>query len=334
MHWAWALIRALDIPSSYIIGSGSGWNFDVFSDIFISVYTNANTLAMTGDAKTAQGKEDEYVHKVYNEIAEHFSETRYKPWPIVTKFLESRALGSVGIDVGCGNGKYLGINKDIFLIGSDRSDGLIKCAHEINGQYNVLVADGMNLPHRDETFDFAISIAVVHHWTTRERRVQAIRHILSKVRTGGQVLIYCWALEQGNSRRGYHEGMEQDVMVPWVLHKTKVETQDKSKNTALKNASNREKPDLSGVEPKDRAAFVAQWKKERQEARSIQQQQQQKEQEKANAEKENDASDATKYRFYHLYKEGELEEDCVSAGGSIVDHGYEKDNWYVITEKI
>lgn len=311
---SWLVRFGLCIPSQ-------GWTYGDERELPDNLMTDSKNLA--------QEKEDEYVHKVYNEIAEHFSETRYKPWPIVTEFLESRSIGSVGIDVGCGNGKYLGINKDIFIIGSDRSDGLIKCAHEINGEYNVLVADGMNLPHRDETFDFAISIAVVHHWTTRERRVQAIRHILSKVKTGGKALIYCWALEQGDSKRGYHEGMEQDVMVPWVLHKTKADPQGKKAVTSKKTQT-RDKPDLTGIEPKDRAAYVAKWKKEREEARDLLQK---KEQENIAENKEKETAEATKYRFYHLYREGELEEDCVAAGGTIANHGYEKDNWYVITEK-
>lgn len=235
-------------------------------------------------SRDAQAKEQEYVHDVYNEIAAHFSETRYKPWPIVTTFLQGRTAGSIGIDVGCGNGKYLGINKDIYILGSDRSDGLIGCAHEIDSGYNVLVADGMNLPHRDNTFDFAISIAVVHHWTTRERRVQAIRHILSKVKSGGQVLIYCWALEQGESRRGYHEGMKQDVMVPWVLHDTKTQTEQKKKNK--KSGGDHEKPDLTGVEPKDRAAFVAKWRKERADQRAAEAAQALVEQQKQQQEKD------------------------------------------------
>lgn len=32
--------------------------------------------------------ENENVHKVYNEIAQHFSNTRYKPWPIVDEYLK------------------------------------------------------------------------------------------------------------------------------------------------------------------------------------------------------------------------------------------------------
>lgn len=34
---------------------------------------------------------------------------------------------------------------------------------------------------------------------------------------GGRALIYVWALEQKDSRRGWDEGHEQDVMVPWVM---------------------------------------------------------------------------------------------------------------------
>jgi tRNA (uracil-5-)-methyltransferase TRM9 len=85
------------------------------------------------------------------------------------------------------------------------------------------VADILNLPHPDSQFDFAISIAVVHHLSTPARRIEAISAILrtlkssSETRPGGQALIYVWALEQKSSRRGWGKGDQQDVMVPWVM---------------------------------------------------------------------------------------------------------------------
>ena len=95
---------------------------------------------------------------------------------------------------------------------------MIKCAQQISeNKYNLGVADGLALPHPDGTFDFAISIAVIHHFATEERRIEAVQHILSKLREGGEALIYCWALEQETSRRGYKEGDDQDVLIPWVL---------------------------------------------------------------------------------------------------------------------
>ena len=34
---------------------------------------------------------------------------------------------------------------------------------------------------------------------------------------GGKALLYVWALEQKDSRRGWDKGHAQDVMVPWIL---------------------------------------------------------------------------------------------------------------------
>ena len=65
--------------------------------------------------------EEQHVHQVYEQIASHFSETRYKPWPIVERFLKALPQGSIGLDVGCGNGKYLTVNPNIFIVASDRS---------------------------------------------------------------------------------------------------------------------------------------------------------------------------------------------------------------------
>ena len=45
---------------------------------------------------------------MYDNISDHFSDTRHKRWPNVDKFVKEFTIGSVLIDVGCGNGKYLG----------------------------------------------------------------------------------------------------------------------------------------------------------------------------------------------------------------------------------
>lgn len=224
--------------------------------------------------------EQQFVHEVYNDIAPHFSLTRYKPWPIVEKFLSGQPNFSVGLDIGCGNGKYLGVNKSLYMIGSDRSLGLIECAHTNGGgKYALCIADGLHLPHEDDRFDFAISIAVIHHFSTEARRIGAIRHILAKLRAGGQFLVYCWALEQEKSRRGYTKGDDQDVLVPWVLQKRVLSQKEDGSH-------------------------------------------------KPKVEQE------TKYRYYHLYKEGELVANAEVAGGRVIDHGYESDNWWAIVQKI
>jgi tRNA (uracil-5-)-methyltransferase TRM9 len=151
-----------------------------------------------------------------------------------------------------------------------RSPALIEISKR-HQPHASIVADILDLPHPDSSFDFAISIAVIHHLSTTERRVQAIEALLRAMKpsmngvTGGKVLIFVWALEQRTSRRGWDKGHEQDVMVPWVM---------KGKSS--------------------------------------------------------DEEDRTYNRYYHLYQAGELEKDVAAAGGSVIESGYEKDNWWAI----
>ncbi|KAJ2558107.1 tRNA methyltransferase, has a role in tRNA modification, partial [Coemansia sp. RSA 1933] len=72
-------------------------------------------------------KEDQYVYQVYNETAAHFSDTRFKPWPVIKRYLCDLPVGNIGADIGCGNGKYLGVRTtgDIFIMGTDRSESLV-----------------------------------------------------------------------------------------------------------------------------------------------------------------------------------------------------------------
>lgn len=41
-----------------------------------------------------------YVHDVYDRIAHHFADTRYRPWPRVRQFLEELEPGSIVADIG------------------------------------------------------------------------------------------------------------------------------------------------------------------------------------------------------------------------------------------
>lgn len=52
------------------------------------------------------------ICKVYEEISDHFSETRHTPWPNIVEFCKSFRTGQILIDVGCGNGKYFGQQAD------------------------------------------------------------------------------------------------------------------------------------------------------------------------------------------------------------------------------
>ena len=44
--------------------------------------------------------EKDHVHAVYSQIAQHFSDTRFKPWPKIAEFLCSLPKGSLVADIG------------------------------------------------------------------------------------------------------------------------------------------------------------------------------------------------------------------------------------------
>ncbi|KAL1472946.1 hypothetical protein MTO96_022716 [Rhipicephalus appendiculatus] len=179
------------------------------------------------DNATALRLETEHVYKVYENIAEQFSDTRYKQWPKVADFLDSLEQGSLLLDAGCGNGKYLTHHGKLIKLGFDRSQRLCDiCRHR---GLEVLQADTLQMPFREGVFDACISIAVLHHLSTVERRQAAVHEILRVLRHGGRALVYVWALEQNNSsgdektrRRNTSTPTKQlrwtaarDMLVPW-----------------------------------------------------------------------------------------------------------------------
>ncbi len=155
--------------------------------------------------------EKQFVYDVYNKIAPHFSETRYKPWPQVVKFLDSLEDASLVADVGCGNGKYLrcGSEERLIMIGTDIAENLLKICKSKNGE--VFTADSLKLPVKENSVDHAISIAVLHHFSNDLQRKRAIKELLRIVRPGGKVLVTVWAYEQDK------KFPKQDLFVPWNL---------------------------------------------------------------------------------------------------------------------
>ena len=174
--------------------------------------------------------EKKHVYEVYDKISAHFSQTRYKPWPQVSEFLNSLEKDSYVLDIGCGNGKYLSVNENLKTFGTDRSGNLLSIAKEKNENSQFFIADSLKLPIRTESFDAAISIAVIHHFSNELLRIQALREIFRIVKKGGLILVYVWAMEQKEKKF-----TEQDNFVPWHLqnkyeNETKVETLENGPN--------------------------------------------------------------------------------------------------------
>ncbi|KAH9419585.1 tRNA (carboxymethyluridine(34)-5-O)-methyltransferase alkbh8-like [Dermatophagoides pteronyssinus] len=196
--------------------------------------------------------ETDYVHQTYDQIADHFSTTRYKCWPEVAFFLKSLPPGAFVLDVGCGNGRFFSVNPSIVMIGTDRSINLLRICHERNLETFLDNCLCIDQTVREQVFDAIISIAVIHHMVNEQRRVRAIHAILNLLAFDGLALIYVWAFEQktkGTSskylknnetvmnmehenenntvseilsvHKNRTEFREQDILVPWTKKLTK-----------------------------------------------------------------------------------------------------------------
>lgn len=152
--------------------------------------------------------EEENVQKIYDIIANDFSRTRYSVWKSVEDFIESFPKETQFLEIGCGNGKNMLLRPEYFT-GCDLCGEFVKICKEKN--LNVLRSCATNLPFKDNTFDATLSVAVIHHFITYERRQKAISEQIRVTNIGGKILIEVWGFEQNNR---VVDG-NQDSMVPW-----------------------------------------------------------------------------------------------------------------------
>ncbi|KAL3845314.1 hypothetical protein ACJIZ3_002717 [Penstemon smallii] len=315
-------------------------------------------IAVKNDQKSLSSKvqatpeiEKKYVHRVYDAIAPHFSSTRFAKWPKVQLFLNSLPSGSLILDAGCGNGKYLGLNPNCYFIGCDISAPLINICSDKGNE--VLVADAVNLPYRTGYGDAAISIAVLHHLSTESRRKKAVDELLRVVKTGGLVLITVWAREQeDNTLLNKWTPLAQKYLAEWVGPSSPrgsprvrsssssfslqsiPETEVNGSGVVQLNSINEDCSLDSGIEKGNvyQQEYFVPWHLPYHRA----------EVSGASADavangfaRKDDKKGAVVYnRYYHVFSEGELERLVSGVDGAvIVDRFYDKSNWCIILEK-
>jgi len=265
----------------------------------------ASSDFLTKLAEKATQLETKLVHQVYEEIAGHFSETRHKPWPRVTQFISTIPNGGIILDLGCGNGKYLGQEEDDgrsrFEVGADYSQNLLAIVRERGHQ--ALRCDLMAVPFRDNIVSGLLCIAALHHLASEERRVASLQEMSRVLCVGGRALIYVWAKDQKKkemssylkqnkkNRDGGAEGKEHvdretgEFGLPVHINRTQFQHQDNLVPWKLK-----------GGEEEEEKVFL---------------------------------------RYYHVFEEGELESLVEKVEKLIVvESYYDQGNWCSVVEKV
>lgn len=162
---------------------------------------------------------------IYNHFAEHFNVTRYSVWEYVSLFINDLDKYSCIADIGSGNGKHLTYRKDITVIGNDISIELLNITSKKiqNTSNDVVLADGLYLPYLSNSFDSAISIAVLHHIDNINDRIKFIKEMVRIVKPNKKILFSVWASEQEIKPKWKKINDNNDYSVPWLNRKDNIE---------------------------------------------------------------------------------------------------------------
>jgi tRNA (uracil-5-)-methyltransferase TRM9 len=157
--------------------------------------------------------EKKFVLDVYSQISHHFNKTRYHSWPKIEDFINSFNKHSLVADVGCGNGRNCLVRKDVSFIGFEIVDEFITMCREKG--IKTIKSDVLDIKTNSNLFDYTMCIAVIHHLSTEERRIDAIKELIRITKPGGKILIYVWAKEQDK----FKNMDTKDLFVPWKMVK-------------------------------------------------------------------------------------------------------------------
>ena len=153
------------------------------------------------------------IQYTYNQISKEFSDTRYRVWKSVGRFLDSIKLNTKNADIGCGNGKNMKYRLDLDFIGLDICENFVELCMKSN--LNVIHGNILSIPFESNYFDNVLSIAVIHHLENQQDREKAISELIRITKPGGRILIYVWAFEQDETSKRKFD--KQDVIIPFRL---------------------------------------------------------------------------------------------------------------------
>ena len=108
----------------------------------------------------------------------------------ITDYLDKCELNNkMCIDVGCGGGRYSRYlkNKNASVLAIDKYKEMF--ADPINKDINFIQADMSSLPVLDNTYDYALSIGVIHNALSKESYISAFKELYRVLKNKGTVVV-------------------------------------------------------------------------------------------------------------------------------------------------
>jgi len=143
-------------------------------------------------------------HEFYATFAELFADSRTLSDPALTSILPYIPAGARVLDVGCGNGRLaLLLDQErpgTAYVGVDAVPELIEVARAQAGQLDISTDFHMldisrpdwSDPFRGVSFDYIVTLAVLHHIPSFRLRARALREMAELLAPRGRVLLSTW----------------------------------------------------------------------------------------------------------------------------------------------
>jgi len=159
---------------------------------------------------------DDIQNNGYDEIAEswyrlrHWTRFKVELTDLAARWNRGRLL-----NVGCAHGPdFLPFKGSFELYGLDSSGQMTRMALRYAAKFgltpHLVTADAVCLPFRDQTFDYAVSVAAYHHIGSGQLRLEALKELRRILKPGGEAFITVWNRWQ---KEFWNRGSE--IMVPW-----------------------------------------------------------------------------------------------------------------------
>ena len=160
--------------------------------------------------------EENNVKQIYEEIANHFDNTRTYKWPWINEFIDNLKGTPFICDIGCGNGRNMINNrKYINFIGIDNCIKFIDICKQKN--LNVINANMINIPLKNNSVDAILCIAVLHHLSNTEHRLAALLEMKRIIKNNGKILLSVWSKNQPTKTRRTFNSYGNNIVL-WNNH--------------------------------------------------------------------------------------------------------------------
>lgn len=128
---------------------------------------------------------ERYDHALPPHVVEHYLVKR-------VAFVREHCPPGRGLDVGCGTGVLAhGLAEEGFqMVGVDPSAGMLEVMRARAPEVEAINASGTELPFADDSFDLAITVAVLHHIGESGAVRRTLAEMVRVTRPGGRIVVW------------------------------------------------------------------------------------------------------------------------------------------------